>query len=37
MTLDEGDEIVVTGDGERDGELPGRPAVVGQVPSRATS
>jgi pyruvate kinase len=31
MILDEGDEIVVTGDGERDGELPVRPAVVGQV------
>jgi pyruvate kinase len=31
ITLDDGDEIVVTGDGERDGELPVRPAVVGQV------
>jgi pyruvate kinase len=31
ITLDDGDEIIVTGDGERDGELPVRPAVVGQV------
>jgi pyruvate kinase len=31
ITLDSGDEIVVTGDGALDGELPVRPAVVGQV------
>jgi pyruvate kinase len=31
LILREGDEIVVTGDGERDGELPVRPAVIGQV------
>ena len=31
MTLGDGDEVVVTGDDERDGELPVRPAVVGQV------
>ena len=31
MTLGDGDEIVVTGDNERDGELPVLPAVVCQV------
>jgi pyruvate kinase len=31
VTLDDGDEIVVSGDGHLDGELPVRPAVVGQV------
>ena len=31
LTLDNGDEIVVTGDDGRDGDLPVRPAVVGQV------
>jgi pyruvate kinase len=31
ITLGSGDEIVVTGDGALDGELPVRPAVVGQV------
>jgi pyruvate kinase len=31
MTLGAGDEVVVTGDNPSDGELPVRPAVVGQV------
>jgi pyruvate kinase len=31
ITLGEGDEVVVTGDDASDGELPVRPAVVGQV------
>ena len=31
VELDPGDEVFVTGDGARDGELPVRPAVVGQV------
>ncbi|HET6643632.1 MAG TPA: pyruvate kinase [Gaiellaceae bacterium] len=31
VRLDKGDEIFVTGDGARDGELPVRPAIVGQV------
>jgi pyruvate kinase len=31
ITLGSGDEVVVTGDGALDGELPVRPAVVGQV------
>ncbi|HEV3480152.1 MAG TPA: pyruvate kinase, partial [Gaiellaceae bacterium] len=31
LTLDNGDEIVVTGNGGRDGDLPVRPSVVGQV------
>jgi pyruvate kinase len=31
VALDAGDEVFVTGDGARDGELPVRPAVVGQV------
>src|SRR5215210_5205729 len=31
VTLANGDEIVVTGDGELDGELPVRPSVIGQV------
>src|SRR5215210_1792809 len=31
VTLANGDEIVVTGDGEMDGELPVRPSVIGQV------
>jgi pyruvate kinase len=31
MTLGDGDEIVVTGDDVRDGELPVRPSVIGQV------
>jgi pyruvate kinase len=31
ITLGSGDEVVVTGDGALDGELPVRPAVIGQV------
>jgi pyruvate kinase len=31
VRLDTGGQIVVTGDGHRDGELPVRPAVIGQV------
>jgi pyruvate kinase len=31
VLLGDGDEVVVTGEGERDGELPVRPSVLGQV------